>query len=60
MDVFDADEYANQQKQNLYYPFALKQDWEMGLWLLRSGLSMAAIDQFLHLQLASYILHRPL
>jgi hypothetical protein len=60
MDVFDADEYANQRKENLYYPFASKQDWEMGSWLLQSGLSMAAIDQFLRLQLASYILHRPL
>jgi hypothetical protein len=58
MDVFDADKYANERKENLYYPFASKQDWEMGAWLLRSGLSMPAIDQFLRLQLVSYISHR--
>jgi len=29
--------------KNLYYPFASKQDWEMASWLLRSGLSMAAV-----------------
>jgi hypothetical protein len=58
MNVFDADKYADKRKENLYYPFASKQDWEMGAWLLRSGLSMPAIDQFLRLQLVSYISHR--
>jgi hypothetical protein len=60
MDVFDADQFANERKENLYYPFASKQDWEIGSWLLRSGLSMPAIDQFLRLQLVRHILHRPL
>ena len=60
MDVYDADKYTDKRKENLYYPFASKQDWEMGSWLLQSGLSMAAIDQFLHLQLVSLISHRPL
>jgi hypothetical protein len=58
MDVFDADKFADKRKENLHYPFASKQDWEMGSWLLQSGLSMTAIDQFLHLQLASYISYR--
>ena len=60
MDVFDADPHADKRVENLYYPFASKQDWEMASWLLRSSLSMPAIDQFLHLELASCILHRPL
>jgi hypothetical protein len=59
MDVFDADPHADKREENLYYPFASKQDWEMASWLLRSGLSMTAIDQFLRLQLVSRILHRP-
>ena len=60
MDVFDADPHADKRVENLYYPFASKQDWEMASWLLQSGLSMPAINQFLHLELVSYILHRPL
>jgi len=59
MDVFDADPHADKREENLYYPFASKQDWEMASWLLCSGLSMTAIDQFLRLQLVSRILHRP-
>ena len=51
MDVFNADKFADKRKENLHYPFASKQDWEMGSWLLQSGLSMT-------LQLASYISYR--
>jgi len=59
MDVFDADPHADKRVENLYYPFASKQDWEMASWLLRSGLSMAAVDRFLRLELVSCILYRP-
>lgn len=51
MDFFDADEFASQRSENLYYPFASKQDWETASWLLRSSLSMAEIDAFLRLEL---------
>ena len=51
MDQFDTDTFNAQRKANLYYPFASRQDWELGSWLLRSGLSLVAIDIFLSLEL---------
>lgn len=53
MGKFDLDDFADQRKKNLYYPFASKEDWEMAAFLLRSGMSMALIDDFLKLQLVS-------
>jgi hypothetical protein len=51
MDQFFNDECAGQRKENLYYPFASGAEWQLASWLLRSRLSMAAIDDFLSLQL---------
>jgi len=51
MDQFINDQHATHQKENLYYPFASRVDWQLASWLLRSHLSMAAIDEFLSLQL---------
>ena len=53
MDQFDKDRFVGERKQNIYYPFADRDDWEMGYWLLNSGLSMAAINKFLSLKLVS-------
>jgi hypothetical protein len=53
MDGFDLDEFSDHRRKNLYYPFATKGDWEMASFLLRSGLSMAKIDDLLKLQLVS-------
>src|SRR5271156_5505381 len=53
MDVFNADEYAQHQETNLYYPFALKHDWEIATFLDSSKLSMADIDKFLGLELVN-------
>ena len=39
----------------LDYPFASKQEWEMVSYLLKSDLSMTALDEFLNLQLVSLI-----
>ena len=50
MDQFFQDQYASSQKENLYYPFASRVDWQLASWLLRSRLSMAAIDSFLSLE----------
>ena len=50
MEQFESDVHADKRKANLYYPFASKSDWEMASWLLRSGLSMALIDEFLALE----------
>ena len=51
MDQFFTDQYADFWRDNLYYPFALRVDWQLASWLLRSRLSMAAIDDFLSLEL---------
>lgn len=53
MDQFFSDEYSELRKENIYYPFASQQDWEITSWLLRSPLSMVAIDTFLSLKLVS-------
>lgn len=50
---FDQDRFSEERRSNIYYPFASRADWELGLWLTRSGLSMAAIDGLLSLQLVS-------
>ncbi|KAG2353500.1 hypothetical protein BDR07DRAFT_1383084 [Suillus spraguei] len=47
LDLFDADEYAECRKENIFYPFASKEEWEVANFLLHSPLSMAAINQFL-------------
>ncbi|KAG0692181.1 hypothetical protein DFH29DRAFT_1009184 [Suillus ampliporus] len=49
LDLFDGDEYAECRKENLFYPFASKEEWEVADFLLCSPLSMAAINQFLEL-----------
>ena len=51
MDQFFTDQYADFRRENLYYPFASRIDWQLTSWLLRSRLSMAAIDNFLSLEL---------
>ena len=53
LQEFDCDQYAQERKQNLYYPFASRDEWELAAFLLRSDLSMASINSFLSLQLAS-------
>lgn len=55
MDNFNLNQYSNERKSNLYYPFASEEEWELALFLLRSGLSMASIDQFLKLSLVGLI-----
>jgi hypothetical protein len=53
MDNFDNDQFFKERQTHLYYPFASKDEWQMASFLLRSGLSMAAIDQFFKLELVS-------
>ncbi|KAG1846517.1 hypothetical protein C8R48DRAFT_616305 [Suillus tomentosus] len=45
------DPYSHHRKDNLYYPFASLQDWELKKFLLCSSLSMATINEFLRLKL---------
>jgi hypothetical protein len=59
MQRFDSDQYAQERKKNIFYPFASRDEWELGAFLLRSDLSMASIDSFLSLKLVSdYLLSR--
>ncbi|RDB15504.1 hypothetical protein Hypma_004161 [Hypsizygus marmoreus] len=51
MDQFDQDEYAAQRTNNLYYPFASRNEWELASFLICSGLSISSINKFLALGL---------
>ncbi|KAF8189057.1 hypothetical protein BJ912DRAFT_850916 [Pholiota molesta] len=51
MDRFDQDRFAPERKTNLYYPFASEEEWEFASYLLRSDLSVAAIDKLLKLRM---------
>ncbi|KIM50983.1 hypothetical protein SCLCIDRAFT_33832 [Scleroderma citrinum Foug A] len=51
LDKFDTDEFSSCRSSNIYYPFASRGDWQLGSWLLRSGLSMSAMDTLLSLDL---------
>ena len=53
MDNFFANKYGLLHHENLFFPFALGADWQLGSWLLHLGLSMAVIDSFLSLDLVS-------
>ncbi|KAG2130957.1 uncharacterized protein EDB93DRAFT_1243199 [Suillus bovinus] len=54
-DRFNMDPYTAYRKDNLYYPFASRQDWELSSFLLCSSLSMATIDEFLGLEIVKAI-----
>ncbi|KAG1808474.1 hypothetical protein EV424DRAFT_1574242 [Suillus variegatus] len=51
LDSFHSDENNTYRTGNHYYPFSGRRDWEVALWLLRSGLSMAKVDSFLSLEM---------
>jgi hypothetical protein len=53
MSEFGRDQHAAKRVENLYYPFASKDELELASFLLRSNLSMASIDSFLSLKLVS-------
>jgi len=56
MNKFDADRHAENRHKHPYYPFASKGEWELASFLLRSDLSMNAIDKFLKLDFVSNLL----
>ena len=53
MDDFWADQYVEERCDNVFYPWALKQEWAFASWLLCSHLSMVAIDTLLLLDIIS-------
>lgn len=56
MDRFNNDQHSGSQTENIYYPFAGKDEWELGSFLHSSGLSMRKIDDFLKLKMVGTIL----
>lgn len=52
-DLFSEDKFNKERETQPFYPFASKDEWELSSFLLRSKLSMAAIDTFLKLKLVS-------
>jgi hypothetical protein len=56
MQQFECDEFAEERTQNLFYPFASRAEWELASFLLRSDLSLAALDKFLSLNLVRPLL----
>lgn len=53
LENFEKDDYAQERRKQLYYPFASRNEWEMASFLLRSHISMVAIDRFLKLEMVS-------
>ena len=54
MDKFSTDSHADKREENLYYPFRSREEWSLSSWLLCSGLSMRAIDDFLALPIVNF------
>lgn len=53
--AFNEDQFTSiREHGNLYYPFSDRAEWELAKFLLTSTLSMADIDRFLSLKLASH------
>ncbi|KAF8235728.1 hypothetical protein L208DRAFT_1255592 [Tricholoma matsutake] len=51
MSEFHHNQYAVERLENIYYPFASTDEWELAAFLLWSDLSMRSIDSFLSLKL---------
>ena len=51
MSEFGCDQHATEHVENLYYPFASRDEWELVAFLIWSDLSMASIDSLLSLKL---------
>uniref|UniRef100_A0A8H7XQ13 DUF6830 domain-containing protein n=1 Tax=Psilocybe cubensis TaxID=181762 RepID=A0A8H7XQ13_PSICU len=51
MDQLKQDQFEPQRAENLYYPFASKDEWELSLFLLRSDMSVGMLNDFLKLEL---------
>ena len=55
LELFDNDEYAEQRTGNLYFPFASEEEWQLAAFLLKSGLSMSSVGEFLKLKLVGVL-----
>jgi hypothetical protein len=55
IDGFDQDSHTHQRIEVPWYPFASQKDWEVAYWLMRTNLSMSEIDEYLSLNLVSFL-----
>ncbi|KAJ7601568.1 hypothetical protein DFH06DRAFT_1153865 [Mycena polygramma] len=53
LETFNKDKYSEQRSNNIYYPWASAAEWELVAFLHNSKMTMAKIDSFLKLKLAS-------
>ena len=53
MDKFDHDTFSEERKENPYYPFASKSEWEFVCWISQSHLSMALTNSLLSSSMVS-------
>ena len=51
MQQFDKESHSRERSKNPYYPFASRQEWQLGYILLTSRMSLALINEFLCLDL---------
>ncbi|KAJ7784052.1 hypothetical protein B0H14DRAFT_2630709 [Mycena olivaceomarginata] len=51
IDNFSKDRHTNDRQNNLYYPFASADEWEVASYLARSNMTVVQIDEFLKLRL---------
>ena len=59
MDTFCDDQYADERRQNLYFPFASCKEWQFASWLLHLELTLTAIDLLLALDIiCAFLLSR--
>lgn len=55
MEDFNADIHADKRTDNIFYPFASREEMDFASFLLRSGLSLAKIDELLSLEIVCHI-----
>lgn len=58
LDKFHDDQHADKRAENLYYPFATVEEWELVSWLTRANLSIAATNEFLRLRLVRFLSYK--
>ncbi|KAJ7016326.1 hypothetical protein C8F04DRAFT_1215740 [Mycena alexandri] len=53
MDRFHEDEYAEQRKSNVHFPFCSADEWEFASFISNSNMSNRSIDELLNLRLSA-------
>ncbi len=49
-EIFSNDQYADERKQNRFYPFSCEMEWEVASWLQRTHISTQLLDEFFKLR----------